>query len=145
MHRDVFSRSSRMQARKISLARRGAAVVEMAIVTPLLLIFAFGTLEATTAIHLQQSLEIAAYEGARVALLPDTDVGNVQAACDQLLASRRVKNATVSVTPTNYQGAPYGAEIEVEVTATLAQNSVVPLLVLRSRRLTATVVMMKEQ
>lgn len=134
-----------MQATKKLQRRKGAAVVEMAIVTPLLLIFAFGTLEATTAIHLQQSLEIAAYEGARVALLPDTDAGNVEAACNQLLDSRKIKSAVVSVTPSNYQNEPYGTNIEVTVTAALSQNSIVPLLVLRSRSLTATVVMMKEQ
>lgn len=124
--------------------RSGAAVVEMAIVAPLLVILAMGTLEATTAIHLQQSLEIAAYEGARVALLPDTDAANVRAASKKLLAGRKIKRSQIKVSPANFQVWPYGTEISVQVSTPLSRNSLVPLFVLRNRTLTAKVTMMKE-
>ncbi len=125
--------------------RSGAAVVEMAVVAPVLLVFAMGTLEATTAIHLQQSLEICAYEGARVALLPNTKTGNVEAACEALLTSRGVKDASVTVTPNNFDTRPYGTEISVSVTASLGKNSPIPMIVLRNRKLIGEVVMMKER
>lgn len=125
--------------------RRGAAVVELAVTVPLLLILAFGTLEATTAIHLRQSLEVCAYEGARVALLPGTTSSNVQAACESMLLDRGVSNATVQVTPSNFSGRPYGTEINVEISTTMANNSPIPMLVLRNKTIVGSVTMMKER
>ncbi|MEZ6090938.1 MAG: TadE/TadG family type IV pilus assembly protein [Pirellulaceae bacterium] len=124
---------------------RGVAAVELAVVAPLVLLITFGVQEVTASIYLQQSLEICAYESARVALLPDTDQGNVTAMADSLLASRHVKGATVTVTPGDFDSQPYGTEITVRVTAPLAGNNFGPLFVLSDRNVAAEVVVMKEQ
>lgn len=125
--------------------RRGAAVVEMAVVAPVLLVIAMGTLEATNAIHLKQSLEVCAYEGARVALLPGTEPQNVTAACESMLADRGVKDATVGLNPASYSKLPYGTEITVEITAPLSKNSIMGMLVLGDRKISSEVTMMKER
>jgi Flp pilus assembly protein TadG len=126
------------------MRRKGAAAVELAVTAPVLLIFTFGILEVTNAIYLQESLEICAYEGARIALLPNTTVANVQATCDKLLAARRVSNATITVTPNQYESSPYGTEIEVRISASLSDNLITPMFVLTNQTFTANVVMMKE-
>ena len=133
-----------VKKRKLNQPRNGVAAVEMAVVLPVLMSLTLGVLEVTNVIYLQQSLKICAYEGARVSLLPNTTKGNVVATCEKLLAVRRVKNATVTVTPSNYESLPYGTKIEVSISAGLSDNLVSPMFVLTNRTLTAKVVMMKE-
>ncbi len=134
-----------MTRHRLSCRRRGAATVEFAIILPVLVSLTFGVLEVTNAIYLQQSLEICAYEGARVALQPSTTKANVEATCNKLLAIRRVKNATITVTPPNFEVQPYGTDIEVTISAKLSDNLISPAFILQDRTLTASVVMMKEQ
>ena len=52
--------------------KQGAAAVEFAIVLPVFVLILLGSIETCTMIFLQQSLEMAAYEGARVAIVPTT-------------------------------------------------------------------------
>ena len=75
--------SSRMKTQK-SRVRRGVAAVEMAIVTPLLLILILGIWEVSRIVEVQQVLQNAAREGARQA------------------ASGRVSGATVKTVVSNY-------------------------------------------
>jgi hypothetical protein len=95
---------------------------DKAVVSPLLLFFVSAIIEITGAIYLQQSLTVAAYEGARVALLPNTDSGNVLAASHCILESRKIKGASVNVVPIDLNSADFGDPIQVEVIAPRGQN-----------------------
>jgi hypothetical protein len=95
-------------------------------------------------IFLQQSLEIAAYEGARVAIVPKTDATKVADKSKLLLDFRKVKDATITVTPNDFASAPYGTFIRVDVSAPCDSNSMFPLSFYGGRNLTGTVEMMKE-
>ena len=77
--------------------RRGAAAVEFAVLLPVFVLLVLGTIEATSMIFLQQTLEIAAYEGARVGLVPDSTDGNVEGAARQILDARNVQGSTTTV------------------------------------------------
>ena len=77
--------------------RRGVAAVEFALLLPVFVLLVLGTIEATSMIFLQQSLEIAAYEGARIALVPDSTDGNVEGAARQILDARNVQGSTTTV------------------------------------------------
>lgn len=124
--------------------RSGAALVEFAVVLPVLVLILLGTIETCTMIFLRQSLTIAAYEGARVSIVPESEESDVRNAATHLLNLRRIKNATVKVSPSDIEKAPYGSFIRVEVTAPCSQNSVLPLQFYGGRSLTGTVEMMKE-
>ncbi len=124
--------------------RRGAAAVELAVMLPVFLIILFGTIETCTMIFLQQSLEIAAYEGTRVAIVPETKDSDIIDSANALLLARKVKSATITVSPTDFQNAPYGSFIRVSVSAPCNGNAVLPLAFYGSKTLTATVEMMKE-
>ena len=124
---------------------RGTATVELAIVLPVLVMILFGCIELTNMVYLKQSLKICAYEGTRVALLPDTTSGDVRFACQQLLDARNVRNATITVSPANFQKSPYGTPIRVSITTSLSKNLIGPLFALSDRRVSGTVVMMKER
>lgn len=139
--------------------RSGAAAVELAISLPVLVMLLFGTIETCTMIFLQQSLEIAAYEGARVAILPKVQASDVEATVNQILSARRVNSARVGVTllrysdeqstwenlnQANFQEAPFGTFIRVDVAASCSANAVFNLSFFGGRELTGSAAFMKE-
>ncbi len=77
------SRNSRVQT------RRGAAIVEMAVVTPLLLTMIFGVIEFGNSFMIRQMLTNAAREGARVAVIqPVADDAAIRDAVRTAMAAR---------------------------------------------------------
>lgn len=58
---------------------RGSAVVEFALVTPLLLLVALAVLQITLALHVRSTLTAAAAEGARAGALADAGLGVAEA------------------------------------------------------------------
>src|SRR5436190_13636937 len=86
---------------------RGAAVVEFAIVLPLLILLVFGIVEFSIAYNRQQGLHAAAREGARVAALPQTTSSEidtrVRSALSGVLSPSEISAATVTVTPIGSQ------------------------------------------
>lgn len=140
----IFMNQIRMKLPRSADSRKGAAVIEFAIIIPVFMLLVLGTIETCNMIFLQQSLEIAAYEAARVTLIPSADTADVNTAATQILVPRRVNNATIAVTPVNFRTAAYGTFIKVEVSAPCANNSVFPLRFYGSRTLKGTVEMMME-
>jgi hypothetical protein len=123
--------------RNRQVCRSGAAVVELAITLPVFVLILFAT-------FLQQSLEICAYQGARIALIPSSTSAKVNSACATILADRKVKSASVSVSPSNYESQPYGTLILVRVTAPCNSNSPFSPWFYGGRSLTGEVTLMKE-
>ncbi len=142
MHFQNACRLTRL--RQKSRRRSGTAVVELAAVLPVFVLLLLGTIETCNMIFLQQSLKIAAYEGARITIVPATDQSDVDSAVSGLLAARRVNGAKVTVTPSNFQNAPYGSFIRVDVSAPCNSNTSFALRFYGSKKLTGTVEMMKE-
>ena len=136
---------SLMKTRRRSyIVHRGAAVIELAVVLPVFGLLVLGTIETCNMIFLQQSLKIAAYEAARVSLIPAADTYDVETTAADILSSRHVNNGSTVVTPANFQSTPYGSFIRIEVSAPCSDNSVFPLKFYGSKILTGTVEMMKE-
>lgn len=131
--------------RKSTRVRFGAAVVEVAVVLPLFVIIILGTIEACSVIFLQQSLEVAAYEGARVSIVPRSNAGNVEAAASLQLEGRGIQDFSVTVVPSNFSTQPYGTFVRVQVSAPCNTNSLLFSTIYRSRTLTAEVEMMLER
>ncbi len=70
-------------------ARRGAAIVEMAVVSPLLLTMIFGVIEFGNSFMIRQMLTNAAREGARVAVIqPVADDSAIRSAVRTAMAAR---------------------------------------------------------
>jgi Flp pilus assembly protein TadG len=119
-------------------------VVEFALMLPLLVLLVFATIETCSMIYLEQSLKIAAYEGARIALVPGTTGGNVMAAANQVLEDREVAGGTIAISPSNYPDAKTGTYIRVTVSAPATGNSVVGAWFYGGRTMTSSVEVMKE-
>jgi Flp pilus assembly protein TadG len=123
---------------------RGVAAAELAVCLPVVVLIVIATIEACSALFLKQSLTVAAYEGARTALADRTIPGSVQAAANQILTDRKVKGATVTVSPANIASLQPGDYIDITVSAPCNSNSVVPTTFYRGRTLQATASMMVE-
>ena len=125
-------------------SRRGVAAAELAVCLPIVVLMVIATIEACSALFLKQSLTVAAYEGVRTAIEERATTANVQAACNQILADRKIKGASVTLTPSNIDALNPGDFIDVTVTAPCGPNSVVPAAFYRGRSLKATASMMIE-
>lgn len=124
--------------------RRGVAATEFAVCLPIIVLLVIGTIEACSMIFLKQTLAIAAYEGARTAIIPGATKTQVEAACNQILTDRKVKGATVTVKPTDIVALNPGDFVDVTVSAPCSSNSIVPTKFYKGRNLTSTASMMIE-
>jgi Flp pilus assembly protein TadG len=97
--------------------RRGAALVEFALVVPIFFLMVFGMIEFGRAIMVQQVLTNASREGARVAVLdsPTSTASEVNTTVTSYLQKAGISGATVTIDPTNPTAAGYGAPVTVTV------------------------------
>ncbi len=79
--------------------QRGSALVEFAMVLPLLLVLVFGIFEIGRALHIQQTLVYSAHEGARLMALHGASLAEVEARVQEVLGS--ISPAGITVTGPN--------------------------------------------
>jgi Flp pilus assembly protein TadG len=96
----------------------------LAVCVPVVALLAFGTIDTCNMIYLKQSLTIAAYEGGRTAISRGADTQDVTDSAQAVLDDRKVKGATINVTPQPVESQSIGTFIEVSVTASCEQNSI---------------------
>ena len=99
---------------------RGAAVVEFAIVLPLLVMFLLGIIQFSLMYNRQQALHAAAREGGRVAAIPTSTQDDITDAVDGALAGTAFDSArVVTISPNTFQPCldNQGATVTVTVTA----------------------------
>lgn len=125
-------------------SRRAVAASELAVCLPVLVLLVLAMIESCTMIFLKQSLTVASYEGIRAAIEPNSTAAKVQAACNAVLTDRRVKSATITITPTNFTTIARGQYITVTVSAPAGKNSIIPGTFFSGRTLAGSSTMMKE-
>lgn len=111
---------SRIARRHRDHRRRGSAVVEFAVVLPLLLAILFGIIEYGYVFMIRQSLQHAAREGCRLASL-QTSVApyeNVKLKVNSIMDAARVSTNTPTVGP------PPGTSCTVEVVVSVPYDDV---------------------
>lgn len=135
----------RQEKSPVGQSRSGVAVSELAVCLPVVVLVVFGTIEICSMIFLTQSLRVCAYEGARVALVPGAQAGNVEGSCQAFLTSRGIKSTTLSIVPRDFHRRPYGTTVTVSVTADCAANSLLPPWFYAGRTVNGTVRMMVER
>lgn len=133
------SRKSRRAPR-----RDGAATVELAIILPMFLILALGTIELCQYFFLRQSAVIVAYEGARLAVRSRCDQAMVVARGNTMLTQRRIQGGTVTVTPNDLMSLPSGARVEVRVDVPYASNSPTLFVLRNAGTITVRATMLRE-
>jgi Flp pilus assembly protein TadG len=99
--------------RKMIVRQKGQALVEFALVLPVLILILFGIMEFGYLLMTYNVLTGAAREGVRVAAVTAPDIGRVQTAAQNLLSASNISGATVSV---------MGPNASNEVTVTVQFN-----------------------
>ena len=89
----------------------------------MLVLLVFGSIEASSFIFLKQSLNVAAYEGIRVAVRLDGDNASGDARAINILNSRSVNDFTVSFPTGETSSLPRGRDVVIEVSAPTISNS----------------------
>ena len=82
--------------RRSRFVRRASAVVETAVVAPLLVTAMFGILELGQAYNIKQTLSLAAREGCRAAALPGGTMTDAQTAVNQVMAMGNLTGYTTT-------------------------------------------------
>lgn len=124
--------------------RRGVAATEFAVCLPIIVLLVIGTIEACSMVFLKQALAVAAYEGARTAIIPGATIDQVKAASMQVLKDRNVNGGVVTVKPTNIDALNPGDFVDVTVSAPCNANSIVRNKFYKGRTLTSNASMMIE-
>jgi Flp pilus assembly protein TadG len=127
--------------------RRGAAVVEFAVVAPLLILLAFGIIEFGRGMMVQQVLTNGAREGARKAVLHGATTSDVNTTIDNYMSNSGITGYTKQVSP---NPATASAGTGVKVTVSVPYSSVTWLPIgsvnwLKNKTLIASAEMRKEE
>ena len=125
--------------------RKGAAVVEFAIVAPVFFLMIFGMIEYGRMVMVQQVLTNASREGARQAVLDGSTTTQVSTVVTDYLTSSSITGATVTVTPDPPGNAAFGDPVTVTVSVPFSQVSWLPSpMFLGGTTMSATTVMRRE-
>lgn len=125
--------------------RRGAAVVEFAVVAPVFVMLVFGMIEYGRMVMVQQLLTNASREGARMGVLDGATTASVQTAVTTYLTNCSVTGSTVTVSPNPPSSAGYGAPVTVTVSIPFSKVSWIPTpMFLSGKTLAASSVMRRE-
>jgi hypothetical protein len=106
-------RSNRI--RNHSQSRGGAALVEFAIVLPIILLIFAGMIEISRILLLQHSADTSAYEGARCAMVPGATSSEASQAAQSLLQAAGLKSSVITVSPTLIQEDTSLITVRVEI------------------------------
>lgn len=140
--RTLISRKLQRSGRR--KLRRGSAVVEFAFCLPILMVLILGSIEASNAIFLKQSLTSAAYEGIREAARIKSTAASSTSVTNNVLSARQVRGSNIVFTPNDPSTARRGDRISIEVSASISANSPIIGNVVKDRRLVIRSVMVKE-
>lgn len=96
---------------------RGAAMVEFAVIAPVLIVLVFGIIQFSIAFNRLQGLHAAAREGARTASIPTATLSDVNDRVAEALTGIDYDGAPTVVVPTGGCAGRQGEEVRVELTA----------------------------
>jgi Flp pilus assembly protein TadG len=101
--------------------RRGAVTVEFSMVITLFFLITFGTVEFSRINIIRHAIDNAAYESARVGIVPGATVAEVEAVAQFHLNAVQLTAATVTVTPNPLTAA--SDTVTVQISVPVAPNS----------------------
>lgn len=125
--------------------RRGAAVVEFAIVAPLFILLVFGMIEFGRMVMVQQVLTNASREGARTAVIDGSTSTEVTQTVTNYLQNSSITGATVTINPDPPSNVGFGQPVTVTVSVAFNQVSWLPSpMYLGATNMSASTVMRRE-
>jgi Flp pilus assembly protein TadG len=111
---------SRSRSANLPRKRSGSAVIETALLLPMLIMLAFGVVDYGYCIFLTNTFQGAATTGARVAVLDTSTNSDVTTAVSNMMTAAGISPSsyTVTLTPSTISGLSAGTSITVAVSGT---------------------------
>ena len=106
--------------------RRGATAVEFAVAAPILILFTFAGIEFSRVNSIRNTMENAAYEGARRGVVPGATAAACQATAQNLLDVIQVNDSSVTVNPATISPDTDTITVTVSVPLSAANGYVTP-------------------
>lgn len=116
--------SKRFVARKVPRSariRQGAYTVEFAVCCGLFFMIMMAGIEFTRFMYARHSVDQAAYEAARLGIVPGATPSQVTAAANRILGATGIRNSTVTVSPSTFDGST--STVTVSIRCPYADNS----------------------
>lgn len=133
---------------QVSPRRSGAALSELALVLPLLMLIVFGGIETADMVFLKESLKSVSYEGGRAVAKYNSTNAQVLERITALIDARQLVGATVELTlpadADDVSETQRGQTITVTISAPAERNTVGPLRMYRGRTISASTTMVRE-
>lgn len=126
LNRQLIQSRRKMKRNASRRRRAGAAVVEFALVGPLMILLTMGMIEIGRAVMVKQILVNASREGARLASLPGTSTSDVSSQVSDELSSQTINGATVTTTPSDLSSASAGTPVTIKVSVPASSVSWIP-------------------
>ena len=104
--------------------RHGGISVEVAIILPVLLMVLFGCYEISRANLMRHAAQAAAYEGARVGIVPGSSIADVEKGVNFVLRSVGVRDVSIITDPQTIEVDTQRIRVRVEIP--LGSNMFVP-------------------
>ncbi len=108
--------------KRMNHKRTGATAVELAMTLSVLFLILFGAYELGRANMIMHTTEAAAYEGARVGIVPGATADQVKEAVRSVLSTIAVREARIETDPVNLANETESVGVTVEVS--LVDNSI---------------------
>ena len=133
--------------------RRGMAVLDMSLCLGVLLSLAFGTVEFGHFFYLKNTLQGAAREGARAAIIPGSTNATVTTAVAGVLnaagfnssATTLDANYTLTTTPATISGVAAGTNVTVQISCPWGTEGLRPLGLIGSNKVVAGIAVMRHE
>ncbi|MEM1063831.1 MAG: TadE family protein [Planctomycetota bacterium] len=129
--------------RRLPDRRRGAAATEFAIVAPVFFLVVFSLFEFTWLNIVRHTADNAAYEAARVAIVPGATAGDAVAEAERILRTVGVRSATVTVDPSTITTAT--DRVTVTVDAPFDANAIITPIWAGGATLTSNATLLAER
>jgi Flp pilus assembly protein TadG len=122
--------------------RRGALTVEFALTVPILFALVLGALEFSHINMVRNTIENAAYEGARQGIVPGSSAADVTAEAEKILKVVGVRGESIRVTPAFI--ANDTDRVTVTINVPLDMNGFIVPLFMKGKTLTRVVTLTRE-
>lgn len=132
-----------MFTRKQQNQRRGAVSVEMAVVLPIFFLFLFAAVEFGRMNMIRHTVDNAAYEAARTAIVPGGDAATAEEVGQEILTAIGARDITINVVPSVITDDT--PEVTVTVICPCDQNSYIFPAFFRGRNLTGVTTLSRER
>ncbi len=119
-------------------------MIEFAICMPVFFLIAMATIETCRMIYLRQSMKLAAYECARVGIIPGMTPDVLSDQCDVILGGRHIRNYEFSSVPADPSQLKFGELFKTTISAPAEDNALVGAWFYQKKILSESVSIMAE-